>query len=208
VRIVAVVIAAGLGLATACGDDDSAKKADPASKVSYPQSTAGLEQLMGDIMGATKAGQARADVLLRSLQLPDSKSWFREHFGDELGTTLAAGYQQVASNTTQMSALFERLIATDRIRIDVERFDGPKDDAAVGYQHKALERMKDRVPLYSVRFVKVGESHGFHLWSFAYVAGSFRWVGMMKRVYDDPPSGKVDTRLLRVRDVAGADKGG
>lgn len=198
-RVVAAVIVAVFSL-SACGDDDGGKGSDPASSIRYPKSSAGLEQLMGDIMAATKAKQDRALILLRSLELPKHDTWFRSHFGDELGATLTAEYAPVIGSTEQMRKLFETLIATDQLRINVERFDEPKDPASVGYQHKALERMKVRVPLYSARFIKVGEKHGFHLWSFAYVDGSFRWVGMMKKVYAEPPSGDVDVRLLRLRD--------
>jgi hypothetical protein len=66
----------------------------------YPDSTAGLEHLVKDILKAQKAGDgARAQQLVDSLLLPDYKNWYSAEFDEEVARTAIASYQASAAGT-------------------------------------------------------------------------------------------------------------
>jgi len=169
----------GEGRASGDGDPSSADTTD----VSYPDSTEGLERLVRDILRAVKSDPSgEALRLTHSLQLPDHEVWFADTFGAERGAELAAEYAPLVGHFAQMSTLFEDLIEKQQTQVVVERFVQYDDPDLNGYQSIALEAMKHPTALYSVRLSKNDDERGFHLWSFVYANGSFRWVGKMKKL--------------------------
>ncbi len=196
------VVAVSLGLCcllAACGGGSDKSKAGS----SYPDSAEGLSQLIGDIIkyAEDRDTMERADQLAHRLQLDDHRAWFIEHFGSDLGTTLAADYTKVAESIGQIAGALKKLAADGFTNVKVERFDKPDDPGSLVYQHMALQRMKKRTSLYSVRVLKKDGSRGFHLWSFVYERGGFRWVGKMTGVASGPDmDGKHDRNELRLRE--------
>lgn len=152
-----------------------------ASDISYPDTVEGLESLVQDILRAVKnQEQSEARRLAHSLELSDHEAWFTETFGESHGSKLAADYAPVVGHVAQMSSLFEDLLKNEQTQVSVERFVRADDLDLNGYQSIALGAMKNPTALYSVRLSKNGDVRGFHLWSFVYSNGSFRWVGKMK----------------------------
>ena len=179
--------------------------------IEYPDTTGGLHQLVTHIAAAIDRGdRRRAVALVDSLRLPDPGGWFARVFGRRLGVELAREYADLADDIRELVPLLRSLTGSGNTEILVERFAEPAS-SAVGYQKRALERMVNRVPLYSVRLVEPGSQRGFHLWSFVHDGASFRWVGKMKRVAPEdaaeraaPPvpldGGVPDLLELRARD--------
>src|SRR4051812_16850912 len=65
------------------------------TRPTYPPTTEGLAQMFREIIDASVAHDA--DKLLKmcdAMVLPDAPKWFKQTFGDELGTKLAAAYQK------------------------------------------------------------------------------------------------------------------
>jgi len=179
----------------ACGSGSSKSKSDS----EHPETNAGLLQLVRDIVKETKAGKTR---LAESLQLDDHRSWFVEHFGSDLGKTLAADYDKVVQSIDQIGPAIKKFVDDGFTKVVVERFDKPELPDSVVYQHLALKKMTSkRTSLYSVRLLKKNSTRGFHLWSFVYSGGGFRWVGKMTGVADGPDGSKDhDKNELRMRE--------
>jgi hypothetical protein len=202
-------ISAALALACACSDDaaprhtetagaphaseDAAPGAggspEPADAAiqealgpSYPASEEGLRELVDDILAAAGRGdRAAAFELADSLRIDDPYAYFGRVFGAELGDKLASDYAEVGERTRELVPLLRELTATEGAEIRVESFSRPSA-RTVGYQARALERMVESTPLYSVRISRGGAGGGFHLWSFVHDGQSFRWAGKMQRV--------------------------
>jgi hypothetical protein len=201
-----VALAAALVLlAAACGNDDqgtssaSAPPTEPgaATPLDYDQSTDGLRRLLEDLLDAVRADdRTKIDRLTGSLQLEDPKAWFNDIFGNELGDKLTADYQEVAGAFGQLESLFDGLLEAGQTNVAVERFHEAGDPNATGYQNLALAAMRNNSPLYSARFTADDQAAGFHLWSFVYDGGGFRWVGKLKAVYSGKRS---DPDLLELR---------
>jgi hypothetical protein len=200
--------------------DAGARAADALPPIRYPASTEGLKQLIGDLMGAIQSGaRGRAARLAASLKLPDADGWFRATFGPRLGARLAGDYRPEAARIAELVPLLRSLAEQNRTVIDVARFDAGAA-GAVGYQRRALARMRRKTRLYSARLRRPTDAVGFHLWSFVHDGTSFRWVGKMKGVAGDNPSprqsalapyvgdaGVPDLLELRSKDATLADAG-
>lgn len=174
-----------IGGSPACSDDGSprpsAGAADAAPAAPYENSTAGLEALLTDLVTAVQShDRARARALAESLALDAPERWFRDVFGDTLGPALDADYAPHAPRLAELVDLIEQLVDRGQTRVSAERFERAEDPAAVGYQARAIQAMRRPVPLYSARLRDAGGQRVFHLWSFVYQAGRFRWVGKMK----------------------------
>lgn len=171
--------------------------------VTYEDSIQGLESLMGQLVKAIQDDQPTEEArLLASLRLPDPASWFRKVFDGPVADRLIAEYAPLSEGIGYLQNVLKPLINSGQTAVKVERFDKPKLPAEVGYQSEALARMRAPVPLYSVRLTTADGHKTFHLWSFVYEDGSFRYVGKMRGVLEHPP--KTDKRDLleyRLRDV-------
>ena len=95
----------------------------------------------------------RRDELLRSLRLPEYEAWFVELFGKQAGARAATEYKPFHDDIGLLVAVLGGLNNRKQTEIEVSRLDDPDDSNAVQYQSAVLSRMKQRTPLYSVRFL-------------------------------------------------------
>lgn len=195
------------------GSEEPRLAPEPLRPFAYEETTSGLESLFRDMMRALASGDRdRAEMLAQSLQLDAPRAWFQEVFGDELGNKLYAEYSPLLGQFGQHASLINELRKDGHTKITVERFDKPDDKAAVGYQALALQRMIKPTPLYSVRVSTPDGSKVFHIWSFVYQSGWFRWIGKTRDVAKKPAEseklgdGAADIREFRVRDADAARK--
>ncbi len=155
---------------------------------SYPDTVQGLESLMTALVKALQEDDAvEKSRLLLSLRLPEPGDWFRNVFGGELGPRLLAEHEPQRTGIGWLASHIKGRIETGLVSIHAQRFDAPDTPAAVGYQSQALAAMKQRVPLYSVRFATPDGKRTWHVWSFVHHKGTFRYIGKMRRVAPGPP---------------------
>jgi hypothetical protein len=198
--IVALAVAAAIALSgAACGSDDS-----PAAPGRYPDGTAGLEQLFTDLCAAiAKGDDAKARALTNSLALSDARTWFTVAFGSADGQRLSAEYASAAASMEGLVEALQPLVARGQTRVVIDALERPSDPDAVGYQDLALQAMKRKVTLYSVRLVRPAGPETFHIWSFVYDRGGFRWIGKLKSLAKGLPEvgpAGIDPLELRPRD--------
>lgn len=175
-------------LLCSCGEGESPS----AAPTGRPDTVQALEELVRALYDAATQGRAdEAGALSRALLLPDAPQWFERVFGKETGARLAAEYEPSVGRIGTLPELFPSLKAQGQTELRVERHDRGDDDAATGFQAVALQQMKAKVALYSVRFLVPGESSGFSLWSFVHVGGDFRFAGKMKQVDPQARSGEL-----------------
>jgi hypothetical protein len=228
-------IAVALVCLTACGDDGAASTngstepeaepadaapavvgdpADAAPPVTYAESKKALGELIDELLAAlADDDRARANRLVESFELMDYQGWFTQHFGDALGSELAASYEPAVGRFDQLLGVLDELVDKGHDQVVIERFTSLTDKDAVMYQNLALRAMKKRAALYSVRLIDPKAAaedpdRVFHLWSFVHHDGSFRWVGKLKEV---APQGEEaadliddegrDRRELRLREL-------
>jgi len=151
------------------------------NKASYPESTDGLKKLMSDILDAQKSGDtAKFKSLVKDLELPAAEGWFKNVFGDDKGAKAAAQYKSQTSALQQdLEKLFAKIVSDGQTEIKITRLEKADDPQATGNQKDVIAAMKNPVPIYSVRFVKPGETLGMHLYNYVYVDGTFRLAGKM-----------------------------
>jgi hypothetical protein len=200
-------------LLAACGETGSPSVSQAKVEIeelrafAYQETTSGLGKFIADMMAAVKAGDLdRADALAGNLQFESPQDWFREIFGDELGAELYREYVPVRGRLVELTTLLDALQKKGLTRVEVERFTRTDDDASVGYQSEALKRMVKPTPLYSVRLSNPEGTEVFHLWSFVYQRGRFRWLGKAKKVAPEPPTGDEDLREYRLRHAVEPEK--
>jgi hypothetical protein len=200
-------------LLAACGETGSSSASQGTAELeelrpfAYQETTSGLAKLFGDMMAAIKVGDLdRADALAENLELASPQDWFRETFGNELGTELYRDYAPVRGRLVEFPTLLAALRKKGLTKVQVERFTRTGDDASVGYQSEALKRMVKPTPLYSVRLSNAEGTEVFHLWSFVYQSGRFRWLGKTRKVAPEPAEGGEDLREYRLRHAAESKK--
>lgn len=144
----------------------------------YPNGPDGLKQLLLDILGAMRAGNnARAAVLMSSLQLPDHTAWFTQVFGPEDGTRLAAQYEKVrAEFEDRRSAQFRSVAALKEMTIHIELLENPNDLGLNDLEKAALGAMRQPVPLFKAQVRTPDSLAGVSLGYYAYVKGGFRHI--------------------------------
>ncbi|MGZ8843933.1 MAG: hypothetical protein ACXW18_09750 [Pyrinomonadaceae bacterium] len=169
-----LVVVALLGMA--CGFNSN--------KVSYDESTDGLKKLMSDIYEAQKSGDKdKMSRLMKSLELPDADAWFKKVFGADVGARVAAQHKTISGSlNSDLERIFAKVVNDGQSEIRITRLEKADDPNANGNQRDVLAAMKEPVPLYSVRFVKPGETAGMHLYNYVYVDGTFRVAGKMDAV--------------------------
>jgi hypothetical protein len=167
-----VVLVASLVLAVSA---PRARAADPA----YPDTTAGLQKLIEDAIAAVKAGESdKATAMAKAMILPNHEAWFKKTFGDDMGGKLAEDYTKMGPTLeTALPKLLAARIKDGRTFASAVKIESADDKEATGAQRKAIESMKEKVPLYTVRLGKAPGESGFTLWSFAFVDGQFRLIG-------------------------------
>jgi TonB family protein len=141
----------------------------------YPDSPAGLEHLVKDILKAQRENDgARADALLRSFVLPSPRQWYPQVFGNR-AITAAAYYEKAsAAIAPHLAQTFLELDVAGVSEIHAYRFEDSCDDAASADAFGTLVSRVQPIPLYDLRFVKGDNSA--HLFPIVYVDGAFRFV--------------------------------
>ena len=112
--------------------------------------------------------------------LPEDTRWFHETFGGDAGASLHKDYAAGRPPAGEFARLLVELAAVGQDEIIASRYSASTDPGATGAQARALAAMKRATPLYSVRFLRPGETHGIHLWSFIRLNDAWRFVGKMK----------------------------
>jgi hypothetical protein len=190
------ITATASATATGCGKDHPRAAPDHDRSADL---VAIVEAMLRDAKrGDTAALERRA----RSFALRDPARWFTTTFGPA-GEALARDYGSRAPALGDLAAVFRDRAAAGQTQVTVERFTDPGDDAATGYQAAALSAMQHPVALYSVRLIADGSAEGYHLWSFVWADGGFRWVGKLREL--GTPGARVDgidVGELRRRDAS------
>jgi len=147
------------------------------SAKNYPDSTDGLKALASDIVNGS---DDEAAAIAATLKPGNPDELYAKFFDADLAVALAAEIKPMLPKFDSLGKALKGNNARGRTEIIVEAFTDPKDDNMNAYQQAALEAMKNKVTLYSVRMVEPGKDSGNHLWSFAHVDGKFVFLGKMK----------------------------
>jgi hypothetical protein len=133
----AVAMVLGLCCALALGAQQNTATNPPAVtpaviKLEYPDSTSGLEHLTKDMMKAQKDGDAaRADLLLRSLVLPQPREWYERVFGPTIAGNEEALYARAAAAVpVKMAEELHNAAELKPDGVEAQRFDRSCDDNA------------------------------------------------------------------------------
>jgi len=145
---------------------------------SYPNSTDGLQKLVGDMMTAQRTGGYKSlEPYLQSLALPDGASWFSSAFGDVNGPQLNMFYDAwSAARSFQISGDIARAVASEMNEVTALSFEHPGDRGATDKDNYFLGLLKQPQTLYVVVFQS---ANGANMrWAyFVYNAGAFRYLG-------------------------------
>lgn len=193
VRPVSALCAVALVLTYAA---ESARAAAPAA-----DSTDALKAQFQKALDLVDAGDAGASAAIKDLLLPEPEKWFTATFGELLGKPAAEEYARIV-NAAEKEFTGLAKVAKDRGYkvVAASKIDDPKSEQATGGQKAALEAMKQKVALYTVKLGKPepvdGKTGigGISIWSFAFVDGKFRLVGKMRAVSiaAEPPTKKAE----------------
>lgn len=144
----------------------------------YPNSTDGLQKLVGGMLTAQRTGGYKAlEPYLQSLALPDGASWFSNAFGDVNGPQLAVFYDAWSeARSFQISGDVSRAVASEMNEVTALSFEHPGDPGATGKDNYFLGLLKQPQTLYVVVFQSANGSN--MRWAyFVYDAGAFRYLG-------------------------------
>jgi TonB family protein len=177
----------------------------------YPDSPAGLERLVKEILRAQRENDAaRADFLLRSFVLPSPREWYPQVFGNQAGS-VAAYYERfspmIAPHLAQALLQLDTSGATE---IHAQRFENSCDDAASVNAFSTLRSRVQPIPLYELRLVKGADSA--RIFPIVYVGGAFRFVlppdteipsqpraqEASEKLQPEVPDGSDDPGLLKI----------
>lgn len=178
---------------------------DIALMPSYPNTAAGLEQLMSDMIALQRKGDSKMLApYLQSLVLPDAERWFVAEFGDEhceeenpgaedcMGPRFASRYQGLArAIPSSFSLTLEDLIDEGLTNFEAanisEECSGPlrivPDRKLLGglsttpMVSPALGPIKHHEPMYALWIYS--ESKQTPLSFFVYSEGAFRYLGIL-----------------------------
>jgi len=153
----------------------------PPSIPSYADGTKGLEYLVKDMLKLEKEGdQQRLAAYEKSLALPDPDNWFTSVFGDELGSRMSVISAPMRMDSLVHTAdMLAAQLQEKRTEIQVVQFGGSCNADATATEYPFLLLRKTPERLYDVRFLGTNSAS---LWAyFAYVNGSFRFIGNLKK---------------------------
>lgn len=148
-------------------------------KKSYPEGEEGLKQLATDLSAAEGDD---AEKMGKELALPEPEKFFTATFGPEVGPQLASEYSTDVPKLPTIHTFFKAGKAKGRTELLIEKHVSADDENANGLQEAAIRAMKTPIPIYTINVVEPGKTIGSSLWSFAYVDGSFRYLGKLKAV--------------------------
>jgi hypothetical protein len=171
-------------------------------EISYADSNDGLDRLMKDLKTAILADdEPEMAILLASLRLEDDETFLKSTFGDALGATLSAQYKPHREEIGVLATHLKEKFESGLRNIEAFSFSQREMQTATGYQNAALDKMKVRRTLYSVRLSNTDKTETFHLWSFVHFEGSFRYIGKLKGVAGKNSKGGRDLNELRKSDA-------
>ena len=154
---------------------------------SFPDTSDGLQSLIGEILQAAKSKDAEKEAaLIHSLLIPEDSTWFTDVYGPGFGASLAAAYRQVRPNLElQIRTLYEGNVKRGLMTPKILSYTDPANsDAPID---RFLNCMNQIVPLYATAFqgnrpsivVSMGRSGpiaGDLAGYFVYDRGSFRFI--------------------------------
>jgi len=146
---------------------------------SYPNTAAGLEKLMKDMLKLEKRGDTAALApYLQSLVLPNPDAWFKSVFGGDLGSRLLSSYLRIKSDIPKNIDTELIRFASAKGTSATEAFPTCEGSPLPPAKFMALAMRRRSAPLYVVRLGrgKRQSTLGF----FAYVSGGFRHVGSLE----------------------------
>jgi TonB family protein len=212
----ALIACSILLVAPACFGQNPPQTAPPAAAApavtipSYPDSTHGLEKLLGEMMKLSKEGdQHTLAAYAQSLALPNPDAWFVSVFASDLGPQYAAASEkQRAAVVTSAPAMLAALLKQGRTRIEAHKFEKSCDPYATDKESQLLLKRDRPVPLYDARFLNTPNTAS--IWAyFAYVDGGFRYIGNLPAQLSPPAAkqteaetppihveGKVQSKLI------------
>jgi TonB family protein len=144
----------------------------------YPDSPAGLQHFVEDLLGAIKDGDnAKVDSLWQSAVLPAHAAWFGTVFGEKEGISLEANYKKHLANSPYTPGKAYTFAASlDTVNVLVL----PLARAAVSRPDswaKAIQlSLREEVHAYRVEALSAGSTRSILLGYFFYVSGGFREV--------------------------------
>lgn len=196
-RFIFAMFLAGVFAARASGRT-AAEVASPGAgqaQPAYPDSAAGLQQFVEDLLSAVKTNDtAKVDALWSSAILPDHAAWFEKVFGEKSGAALEANYaKRLASTPFVPGKAYSFTAGLDGVKLIVL----PLAQAAVSRPDswaKAIQlSMKEDVHAYRVEALSAGSTSSVMLGYFFYVSGGFREVDEL--VFGALPAAKISPRL-------------
>lgn len=146
---------------------------------SYPDSSAGLEKLMKDMLKLEKRGDTSSLApYLQSLVLPDPDGWFKTVFGGDLGSGLLSSYLRIKSDIPKNIDTELIRFASAKGTSATEVFPTCEGSPLPPAKFMALAMRRRPAQLYIVHLGrgKRQSTLGF----FAYVNGGFRHVGSLE----------------------------
>lgn len=143
---------------------------------SYPDSPAGLEKLINDMMKMQKGGDAKnLATYTQSLILPNPNAWFSSVFGNKLGKELADAYDRTRLNLPlSFPDTLAQIQSKHLTKVAATLFTDSCNQESTNAEYRLLISRTNDQPLYHVRLSSGGRAAilGF----FAYVDGAFRYI--------------------------------
>ncbi len=154
--------------------------AAPAQQPHYTDEDGELKRLILDTMKAGKnKDQAKFDVLVNSMRLPDPQTWFTTTFGPKMGAYFSQGYARWQANAPDdLAGLLSRLANLGFAHADIIRFTNPCDQRADENEYPLLLSRQSPQPLFSVDMVNGNNSRTLKYFTFS--DGGFRFVGNLQ----------------------------
>lgn len=122
------------------------------------------------------------------LILPDPSRFFSETFGPDAGVVLCAEYAEVQQLLQkEFETLLKGLRGRKQTTARVVILRSASDPDANALQRAAMSAMIRPVSLYSVQFFNPKTRNAYNMYSFAYVDGSFRFIGRMQALPSRKP---------------------
>lgn len=157
--------------------------AAPAGTIpTYPNTAAGLERLVKDMIKLQKNGdRPTLGLYTKSFAIPDAENWFKTVFGEEKGRALAAASDRLRSEI-ELSApdMLAEMLKRKQDHIQAVLLDDSCKGPTTPEEYSILFLRQRPDVLYDVRFVG-GSSRGSIWRYFAYVDGGFRYVGNLRK---------------------------
>lgn len=181
-----------LGLVLAFAGNASAQQTSSASSKSDAVLAQKFEKWINDFVM-----NPHDDIALPS-------DWFDQQFDSATAAKLKSEYAPFANSIGQLGKLMsaKRNAGLTEIRVSVHQ--KAIDRKATGLQNAVLQRMKNPVPLYSMRMIKPGDENGFSLLSFVEVGGKFRFAGKMQAL--SPKQGDMVLDILNTTPIESMEK--